>query len=243
MNATLLFLKFSKKSIKTIRFLFFVFVLLMTPTIQGQELSEVTIKEENNTLSQKPFKVISFGEKINFGKIENSIFWTISNIDSNNKSSLIGNEINNYIFETPGTYQITFNENKTILEGECNHTIFPELMIIKVSPYKMDFDFSTIQFSKKLEAGAPIENCQLTIAVYLKSFTNDKVIFPNGKFVSAGIDTTIEGQLLNNGFTLLPGVNKLVYQLKGNAKAGNLIMFDFFDINGQVQSYYYPTKL
>lgn len=243
MNAPLPVSKYSRISIKTMRFLFFLFVLSITITIQGQELSKVSPKGEHNAIHEKPFKVISFGEKINFGKIENSIVWTISSNDSNKKSSLNGNEINNYIFETPGTYKITFHENKAIIEGECNHAVFPDLMIIKVSPYKMNFDFSTIQFSKKIEAGAPIENCQLTIDIFFKSFTNEKVVFPNGKFVSAGIDTTIEGQLLNTAFTLLPGVNKLVYQLKGTAKAGNFIMLDFFDINGQVQSYYFPTKL
>ncbi len=243
MNATLPFSKYSRILIKTMRFLFFVIVFLITPTIHGQELSKNSLNEEFSAVYENPYKVISFGEKINFGKIENSIVWTISSNDSNIKFSLNGNEINNYIFETPGTYKITFHENKAIIEGECNHAVFPDLMIIKVSPYKMNFDFSTIQFSKKIEAGAPTENCQLTVAVYLKSYTNDTVVFPNGKFVSAGIDTTIEGQLLNTAFTLLPGVNKLVYQLKGTAKAGNFIMLDFFDINGQVQSYYFPTKL
>jgi len=243
MNSTSLFSKYSRIFIKTMLFLFFVFVFLISLTVQGQQSSKVSLNEELYASYENPYKIISFGEKINFGKIENSIVWTVSSNDSNKKSSLIGNEINNYIFESPGTYKITFNENKAIKDGECNHTVFPEVMLIKVSPYKMDFDFSTIQFSTKLEAGAPIENCLLTVDVHLKSFSNEKVAFQNGKFVSAGIDTTIEGQLLNNAFTLNPGINKLVYQLKGVAKSGNFIMLDFFDINGQVQSYYYPTKL
>ena len=238
MNTTLLFLKYSKKSIKTIRFLFFALVFLMTPAVQGQELSKASLI----TLSQEPFKTISFDEKINFGKIENSIFWTILNMDSNKKSSLIGNEINNFIFETPGTYQITFNENKTILEGECNHTDFPEVMLIKVSPYKMDFDFSTIQFSEKLVAGENIENSELTLNVSFKSFKNDSLVFSKGKIISAGIGTTINGQLLNE-VTLKPGNNKVTYRLSGSASKDTYIMLDFFDINEQVQSYYYPTKL
>ena len=232
-----------KVLLKKIRNSFFVFLLFITPFVQGQVLTNVSFQKEDISINQKPYKIISFGDNINFGKIENSVVWSILNIDLNTKTSLNGIEINNYIFETPGTFQITFNENKLIVFGECNHAIFPELMIIKVSPFKMDFDFSTIKFNKKLESGAPIENCQLTVDVYLKSIANEKVVFPNGKVVSAGIDTTIEGQLLGNAVTLFPGVNKLVYQLKGAAKAGNFIMLDFFDVNGQVQSYYYPTKL
>ena len=243
MNPTLPFSKYSRILIKAMRFLFFLIIFFITLPIQGQELSKVSLNEESNASYEKPYKVISFGEKINFDKIENSVVWTISSIDSNNKYSLKGNEINNYIFETPGTYKITFHENKVTEDGECNHAIFPELIIIKVSAFKMEFDFSTIRFNKKLEPEVSIENCELSINVYLKSFTNDTVIFSNGKIVSAGIDTTIEGQLLNNTVTLFPGINKLVYQIKGTAKAGNLIMLDFFDVNNQVQSYYYPTKL
>ena len=65
-------------------------------------------------------------------------------------------------------------------------------MHVKVNPYKIDFDFFTIQFSKKSEAGTPIENHLLTIDVHLKSFSNDSVAFPNDKFISARIDTKIK---------------------------------------------------
>ena len=61
--------------------------------------------------------------------------------------------------------------------------------------------------------------------------------------ISAGIGTTITGELLADSITLKPGINKLVYRLRGNATKDTYIMFDFFDVNEQVQSYYYPTKL
>ena len=242
MNATLPFSKYSRILTKTMRFPFFVFVFLISPAIQAQELSKASLKEEFNALYEKPFKIISFGEKINFGELENSIFWTISNMDSNKKSSLIGNEINSYIFENPGEYKITFHENKGIIDGECNHAVFPELMIIRVSAFKMDFDFSTIQFNKKLVAGENIENSELTLNVSFKSFKNDSLVFSKGKIISAGIGTTISGQLLNE-VTLKPGNNKVTYKLSGSASKDTYIMLDFFDINEQVQSYYYPTKL
>lgn len=235
---------FTKHSIgNSFSYLFFSFFLFSTILVQSQELSVNSSRLELDNLKQEPYKIISYGETINFGKIENSIEWNVSNVDSNIKISLKGSEINNYKFETPGTYQITFLESKLNPEEDCNHVVFPELMNIEVSPFKMEFDFSTVQFSKKIEGGVGTENCQLMINVNLKSFSNEKVMFQNGKFVSAGIDTTIEGRLLNSELTLNPGMNKLVYQLKGSAKSGNFIMLDFFDVNGQVQSYYYPTKL
>ena len=61
--------------------------------------------------------------------------------------------------------------------------------------------------------------------------------------VTAGIGTTIVGKLINNSYVLFPGSNKLTYKISGSATKDTYIMFDFFDINNQVQSYYYPTKL
>jgi hypothetical protein len=227
----------------SLSFLFFSIFLFTTLFVQSQELNDNTTKIELVNLILKPYKIISFGESINFGKIDNSIEWNVSNEATNNKISFKGNEINNYKFETPGTYKITSVESKLNPERECNHVSFPEQMIIEVSPYKMEFDFSSIKFSKKIVGGVGTEDCHLIIDANLKSYTNQKIDFTNAKIVSAGIDTTIEGQLLNNVVTLFPGKNNLVYQLKGAAKSGNFIMLDFFDINGQVHSFYYPTKL
>lgn len=232
-----------KTVLMRMRHFFFVFILLITSIVQGQELSTLSSENNSRTLNQNPYKTISFGEKINFGKVENSILWFISFMDAEEKVTLIGNEINNYIFETPGSYQITFKENKLDIAGECNHTIFPEMMLITVSPFKMDYDFSTIQFNKNIVAGEDIENIEVTLNVSFKSFNKNSVVFSKGKMISAGIGTTITGELLADSITLKPGINKLVYRLRGNATKDTYIMLDFFDINNQIQTYYFQTKL
>lgn len=215
----------------------------MTSVLQGQNIINASAKLESNSVSQKPYKTISFGDKIKLGKIEHSIVWTVLLVDSNIQTVLNGEDINNYIFEIPGTYQITFHENKKPAENECSHASFPESFIIKVSPIKMVFDFSTITFNKILEGGVNIENTELSINVNLKTYTNEPVVFSKAKIVAAGVETTISGQLVNDGLTLKVGNNKLVYKLTGSATKNSYIMLDFFDLNDQIQSYSYPTKL
>lgn len=227
----------------SMRHFFFVLILLTTSIVQGQELSTLSSENESRTLNQNPYKTISFGGKINLGKMQHPIAWTVSSFDSNNEVLLNGEEINNYVFETPGTYKITSRENKSISENECNHASFPESFIIKVSPTQMVFDFSTLIFNKALEGGVNVDNTTLSLNVNLKTFTNEPVPFSEGKMISAGIGTTITGELLADSITLKPGINKLVYRLRGNATKDTYIMLDFFDINNQVQTYYFQTKL
>lgn len=57
------------------------------------------------------YKEISFGEKIDFGNIESTARWTIANYQENSAVSLSGSQINDYIFEKPGIYEISFSEN------------------------------------------------------------------------------------------------------------------------------------
>ena len=227
---------------KKMRHSFFVFLLFITPFIQGQVLTNVSFHKEDISINEKPYKTISFGGKINLGKIEHPVVWTVLSVDSNNQVVLNGQEINNYVFETPGTYKITSRENKSISENECNHASFPESFIIKVSPTQMVFDFSTLIFNKALEGGVNVDNTTLSLNVNLKTFTNEPVVFSEGIIQSAGIGTTIKGQLLN-AVILKPGNNKVNYKLSGAASKDTYIMFDFFDVNEQVQTYYYPTKL
>ena len=232
-----------KTVLMRMRHFFFVFILLITSIVQGQELSTLSSENNSRTLNQNPYKTISFGGKINLGKMQHPIAWTVSSFDSNNEVLLNGEEINNYVFETPGTYKITSRENKSISENECNHASFPESFIIKVSPTQMVFDFSTLIFNKALEGGVNVDNTTLSLNVNLKTFTNEPVPFSKGKMISAGIGTTITGELLADSITLKPGINKLVYRLRGNATKDTYIMLDFFDINNQIQTYYFQTKL
>jgi hypothetical protein len=196
-----------------------------------------------NSSDDKVYKEISFGEKIDFGKIENSSSWVIINTQENIDASLNGSQINDYIFEKPGIYEISFFENKEHNKGECNHPPFQEKMIIKVSALKMRFDFSTIKFSENIVGGKELQNAEVSVEVDFESYNYENAIFSNARVFVAGLGANIIGSSPNNKITLTSGRHKIVYQLKGIASKETYIMFDFFDINGQAQSYYYPNKL
>ena len=71
----------------------------------------------------------------------------------------------------------------------------------------------------------------------------EKATFSNARLSVAGIGAAIVGSSSNDKITLTSGRHKIVYQLNGSASKETYIMFDFFDINSQTQSYYYPIKL
>lgn len=201
------------------------------------------IAQTNFSADNPVYKVISFGEKINLGEIESTYSWTITNIQENIVVSLSGSQINDYIFEKPGIYEIIFFENKVHNNAECSHPPFQEKMIIKVSSFKMKFDFSTIKFSESIVGGKELQNTDVSVDVDFESYNYEKAILSNARVSVAGIGATIIGSASISKITLTSGRHKILYQLHGIASKETYIMFDFFDINGQAQSYYYPIKL
>ncbi|WP_304198786.1 hypothetical protein [Flavobacterium alvei] len=229
---------------KSIRhFSFFILIMVSFEGIAQTNFSKsnIVLNSSNNQV----YKVISFGEKIDFGMIENSARWTIANNKENIAVSLSGSQINDYIFEKPGIYEISFFENVEHSKGKCNHPPFQEKMIIKVNALKMTFDFSTIKFSESIVGGKELQNAEVSVEVDFKSYKNknESPVFSKARVSVAGVGATIIGSSPNDTITLTSGRQKIVYQLNGTASRETYIMFDFFDINGQAQSYYYPNKL
>lgn len=196
-----------------------------------------------NSSDNSVYKVISFGEKLGLGEIESTSSWTITDTKEKIVVSLRGSQINDYIFDKPGNYEISFFENKIQNQGECNHPHFQEKMIVKVSPFKMTFDFSTIKFYESIVGGKELQNTKVSVDVDFESYNYEKATFSNARVSVAGLGATIVGSSTNNKFILTSGRHQFVYQLNGSAPKETYIMFDFFDINGQTQSYYYPVKL
>jgi hypothetical protein len=234
----------NRKWEKSIRhFLFFILIMVCFEGIaQNSFPNGIAVHNPNDSLV---YKVISFGEKIDFGKIENTSSWTVTNTQENIVASLSGNQINDYIFEKPGIYEISFSENVEHIKGKCNHPLFQEKMIIKVNALKMTFDFSTIKFSENIVGGKELQNAEVSVEIDFESYknNNESTVFSNARVFVAGVGANIIGSSPNNKITLTAGRHKIVYRLKGIASKETYIMFDFFDINGQAQSYYYPNKL
>lgn len=189
--------------------------------------------------SNQPYKTISFGEKVFFGDIESTVTWTVINTADKIAVSLNGNQINDFVFKTPGVYELSFFENKTYNKDECFHPQFDSKMIISVSSIKMTYDFSNISFSQKINKGQRCDGIILTVPVNFEIAESEKT-FTLSDFSVSGIGVNLKGSPINNQIIVKNGTQLLKYVLTGIVNNETYIMFDFIDINNNVQTYNLP---
>lgn len=193
------------------------------------------------TLDNSYYKVISHGDKIDFGAIEKGVKWTVSSTDAKvNPTYLSENEISKFVFSEPGIYEISFNETQKHTNHECNHPQFKERMTIKVSPVKMTFDFSKISFSEKITRGSNCDQIFVTIPVNVVMKNLNAAKFTVSNVMVAGVGSEIIGKPVNAEVVLKNGIQLLKYQLSGVATKEAYLMFDFVDYNNNTQTYYQP---
>lgn len=197
------------------------------------------IAQNKDEFGNNPFyKIIAFEEKIDFGKIDSSAKWIITNIQDNSSSEINGNAINDYIFQNPGEYEINFQES--IKHDEvCHHPMFPEKFRIKVAAVKLSFDFSQITFSKKFQKGP---NTDLIVTVPTKVLTKDNSVtkLPAPGMSVSGIGIALIATPEEKEIVLNNEVQFLKYKLSGTIDKDTYLMFDFYDFNNQVQTYNLP---
>lgn len=193
-------------------------------------------QNEFNAKTDPYYKVISFDEKVDFGIIDASVTWTITNLKTNRSKTLYGNEINNYQFQEPGDYQINFQENKVHNES-CNHSLFPEKFSIKVTPVKIAFDFSKIEFSEKLQKGINYANLILSIPIKITTKENSikKITAPS--LAVSGIGVLLTAKPIENEIILNNQIHLLKYKVSGIIEKDTYLMFDFYDLNNHAQTY------
>lgn len=215
---------------KQINFLLFL-VLLLSCNSKAQN----KIGAESNEF----YKVISFGEQIDFGNIDQTITWTIANSKKNIYTTLRGNEINNYVFQEPGEYDINFLENKKHDE-ECYHPFFAEKFKIKVESVKLSFDFSKISFSEKITRGRNYSDLIISVPVTIttKDVSVTKLPAPGISIAGLGVSLTVEP--FEKEIVLTNKTQLLKYKVSGIVNQETYLMFDFYDFNNQVQTYNLP---
>lgn len=185
----------------------------------------------------KPFySVISFGEKIDFGTMDTSIMWTITNSTNNISTTLQGNEINNYVFQEPGEYEINFQENKKH-DDDCVHPMFPERFRIKVEPVRLSFDFSKIKFSEKIERGRNYSDLIVSVPVNITTKDNSIAKLPAPNMSVSGVGVAFTAVPAESEIVLNNKIQLLKYKLSGIVDKETYLMFDFYDFNNQVQTY------
>lgn len=172
--------------------------------------------------------------------LDNNVSWEIKN---NGKLIHKGmGDINNQVFDKPGSYTLYIKENHNHTPNSCDHSHFPSKLNIEVSPMKMVFDLSSVKFSENIIGGKSAKGITVKLNADYSSYDNKTATYA-GSLKTFGVGSTITGKLKNGGTTLKPGTNILEFALEGETVSGNYIAIDFMDINGQVQSYSLTKKI
>ena len=178
--------------------------------------------------------VISYNEKIDLGEVSKGTHFYFFN--DSHKIQPKSNEINNYIFSTPGVYTIKIEEKENHQKENCAERHLPKEIVVEVSPIKMIFDSNAISFSAPIIKNKSTEGIVLSIPVTIQTFDHRRAKLNMIKVNSAGIGTNITATL-NNRFKELPeGTHVLQYELNGMVTENAYLMFDFIDANGIIQS-------
>ena len=123
---------------------------------------------------------------------------------------------------------------------ECNHPLFPEKILVKVSPVKLFFNFSKIEFSEKIERGRNYENLVITVPVTITTKDNSTTKLTAPSLSIAGIGVALNAKPINDIVEIKDGTQLLKYKISGIVNAESYLMFDFSDFNGGVQTYNLP---
>ncbi|OBW39511.1 hypothetical protein AB670_04173 [Chryseobacterium sp. MOF25P] len=203
-------------------------------------VSSVFAQHNENTNNKREESVtLSYGLPFSYS-LDTYTGWDIKNDAGDVLSSGSGNI--NEVFSKPGNYSVSIHEKHNHdSKSSCDHDQYPSKISVKVSPLKMVFDFSSIQFSKKIEGGQPAEGIMVTVNAVYSSYNNTSADYHHG-FTTAGVGTSLSGRLNKDIVSLKNGVNKLEFSLEGSTTKGNNIMIEFKDINDQVQPYTLTEK-
>lgn len=199
----------------------------------GIFMSSNLLSAQNNMQTQKAQYdiIVPYGTSFTYDLEIDNIQWRIETSAGNQIKNGSG-AVKNYVFENPGDYVLKLKETNPDPESESS--IQNELEI-KASSMGMLFDFSTINFSRNI-SGGQASGIILSVDAIYSSYDNTTAVYSHG-LTTAGVDTFITGKLKNGPVELQEGINTLKFELEGQASVGNYIMFDFVDINGEVQAY------
>jgi len=217
--------------------------MLLCLLLYGLFCTQRSTAQNNYKDSQEQFyKTISFGEKIDFGDIDDAASWTVTNAKKNIYISLLGNEINKYTFSEPGEYNIAFREIKKS-DGECNHPAYPENFIVKVEPVTMSFDFSKISFSEKFQRGRNYTDVIVSVPAKISVKGNSIASLPAPGLFVTGLGVALTAEPVLKEIAIDNKTQVLKYKISGTINQETYLMFDFYDFNNQAQTYNLPQLI
>lgn len=209
------------------------------------------LAQSNGIKSDAVRYTIGFGETLQLSFQDSTHFkhisWSISEVQKTGVLHQgLGADLNEYMFSEPGQYVI-FLKEADVQENEnsqtCNHSNIPSEILVTVHPYRLAFYFDEISFSTDLRGGVDTKGVRLNVPVKIESYMNQEVDISKFKVKSAGVGTTIQGEVVNEFITVLPGTYSVSFELKGSCQKNTYIMFDFFNDDEMLSTYYLPQIL
>lgn len=187
----------------------------------------------NLSYSQTEIK-ISYNQSIHLPNVKSDTDFYISGMQV--KVHLKGAQINQYLFEKPGTYTVKIKEHIKSKVVTCEHLAMPKDFTVIVSRVRMAFDNSNIAFSEPIHKNVETSKITLSIPVKIETYDNKPAQLDFTPVNTAGIGTTIVATLNNKTSVLPQGTHILKYSLQGKVTENSYLMFDFIDANKTVQT-------
>jgi hypothetical protein len=196
--------------------------------------------------------LITFKDTFEF-YLDSGMVWKIKNETDSIIYRGIGG-IDQMTFPIPGKYLLDLTQptkfgrglfsepNIPINHDLCNHSPFPDELVILVSDTHLKFDFSTISFNKELSAGAN-NDVILTIDGYYEQFSDRKLNFEDIDVIASGVEANMTSKAPKVNSQLINGNYTFSFQLSGNLKRDTYIQLDFYVPNQKSQSYYHLNKI
>lgn len=181
---------------------------------------------------------ISFGEQIEIGKLGEKYNYRLTYLNSS--KTLSYSELNSYIFEKPGIYEVFPQEiitekyfGKRVNSEEV--LLLPTKFLVNVDSIRMVFQPQSIRVDKPLKQNISLEGAILSVDCEIKNYFNTPILFENKrlKIAAAGIGAAVKGEL-NHLHTRMPGIHTLAYRLFGMFHEKAHIQFDFELYNGKI---------
>jgi hypothetical protein len=182
---------------------------------------------------------ISYGERLNLGRLAESYDFEIQHLDSIFYADKI--ELDRFVFDKPGIYSIKPKErieNKyfgKIIESSERPSL-PGSFSVMVDSIKMEFLPNTIRMNHPFAIFHDMSYVLLTIDCEIKNYYGTPINFQGKKlkFKTAGIGANVEGEVFEIEKKDNSDIYSIIYQLKGKINDPGYIQLDFEKLNGEI---------
>jgi hypothetical protein len=173
------------------------------------------------------------------------VSWELYSVTGNSLIKGQGAEIN-YSFDIPGKYLAVFYQSpakdSTQIADE-GPEINSDTSFIEIFSTRMEFDLNHLVLSGTIRKGQPANKIIITVPAKVHIYHGKEASYTPDTVHTAGIGTQIIAVPAQKNIKLKIGTNLLSYKLSGIASEEAYIMFDFVDINKEVQSYALLKKI